>query len=91
MDPGEKKGKRDLAVIEVKKDLAVTEVRKDLAVTEVKKDLAVTEVKKEILAKDIGRFTKKGQACRDRGKDLQPADRDPFWVAFSRAFSGEIS
>ncbi|TLZ85185.1 MAG: AIR synthase [Methanobacteriota archaeon] len=47
--------------------------------------------KKEILAKDIGRFTKKGQACRDRGKDLQPADRDPFWVAFSRAFSGEIS
>jgi len=47
--------------------------------------------KKEILAKDIGRFTKKGQACRDRGKDLQPADRDPFWVAFSRAFFGEIS
>src|SRR5437899_4872046 len=32
--------------------------------------------KKEILAKDIGRFTKKGQACRDRGKALQRADRD---------------
>jgi hydrogenase expression/formation protein HypE len=44
-----------------------------------------------ILAKDIGRFTKKGEACRDRGKPFQPADRDPFWVAFSRALSGEIS
>src|SRR5213594_398858 len=54
-------------------------------------DVIARPEKKEILAKDIGRFTKKGQACRDRGKDLQPADRDPFWVAFSRAFSGEIS
>src|SRR3989449_1545816 len=47
--------------------------------------------KEEILAKDIGEFTKKGQACRDRGKAFQPADRDPFWVAFSRALSGEIA
>jgi len=47
--------------------------------------------KEDILAKDIGQFTKKGQACRDRGKPFQPADRDPFWIAFSRAFSGEIS
>ena len=47
--------------------------------------------KEDILAKDIGHFTKRGQACRDRGKPFQPADRDPFWVAFSRAFAGEIS
>jgi len=47
--------------------------------------------KEDILAKDIGRFTKKGQACRDRGKPFHPADRDPFWVAFSRALIGEIS
>src|SRR5881296_4764193 len=58
----------------------------DVDLTSVHLDPAVVEV-----SKDIGRFTKKGQACRDRGKDLQPADRDPFWVAFSRAFSGEIS
>jgi len=47
--------------------------------------------KEDILAKDIGKFTKKGQACRDRGKPFQPADRDPFWVAFSRALAGEIA
>ena len=47
--------------------------------------------KEDIFAKDIGHFTKRGQACRDRGKPFQPADRDPFWVAFSRAFAGEIS
>lgn len=46
--------------------------------------------KEEILAEDIGQFTKKGQACRDRGRPLKPADRDPFWVAFSRALAGEI-
>jgi len=47
--------------------------------------------KEDILAKDIGKFTKKGHACRDRGKPFQPADRDPFWVAFSRALAGEIA
>ncbi len=46
--------------------------------------------KEEILAEDIGQFTKKGQTCRDRGRPLKPADRDPFWVAFSRALAGEI-
>jgi len=45
----------------------------------------------KIPAEDIGRFTKKGDACRDRGRPFQPADRDPFWIAFSRAIVGEIS
>jgi len=57
---------------------------------------AVSEViarlkREEMLAEDIGHFTKKGQACRDQGRPLKPADRDPFWVAFSRALAGEIS
>src|SRR5256884_6979230 len=47
--------------------------------------------REEMLAEDIGHFTKKGQACRDQGRPLKPADRDPFWVAFSRALAGEIS
>ena len=47
--------------------------------------------KASIPGEDIGRFTKKGDACRDRGRPFQPAERDPFWVAFSRAFAGEIS
>ena len=47
--------------------------------------------REEILAEDIGQFTKKGQACRDQGRLLKPADRDPFWIAFSRALAGEIS
>ena len=46
---------------------------------------------KGILAVDIGAFTKNGQACLDRGRAFQPADRDPFWVAFSRALTGEIA
>src|SRR6266568_2458157 len=46
---------------------------------------------KRILAVDIGAFTKKGDPCLDRGADFRPADRDPFWVAFSRAFTGEIA
>src|SRR5216117_1069700 len=46
--------------------------------------------REEMLAEDIGHVTKKGQACRDQGRPLKPADRDPFWVAFSRALAGEI-
>ncbi len=47
--------------------------------------------RKGIGAADIGAFTKRGGARRDRGKPLVPADRDPFWVAFSRALAGEIA
>ncbi|TMA06287.1 MAG: AIR synthase [Methanobacteriota archaeon] len=46
--------------------------------------------KKGIAATDIGGFTKPGQPCTDRGRPFRPADRDPFWIAFSRAFAGEI-
>ena len=46
--------------------------------------------RKGILAVDIGAFTKRGGPCRDRGAAFGPPDRDPFWVAFSRALSGEI-
>ena len=57
---------------------------------------AVSEViarlkKATIPTEDVGRFTKKGDPCRDRGRPFHPADRDPFWVAFSRALAGEIS
>jgi len=47
--------------------------------------------RKGISAVDIGAFTKKGRPCRDRGRVFRPADRDPFWIAFSRALSGEIT
>jgi len=47
--------------------------------------------RKRIKAVDIGGFTKKGGPCSDRGRVFRPADRDPFWVAFSRAVSGEIT
>jgi hydrogenase maturation factor len=43
-----------------------------------------------ILAVDIGAFAKRGGPCRDRGTVFGPPERDPFWVAFSRALSGEI-
>ena len=46
---------------------------------------------KRILAVDIGAFTKKGDPCLDLGAAFRPADRDPFWVAFSRALTGEIA
>jgi len=57
---------------------------------------AATEVlarlkRKGIIAMDIGAFTKKGGPCLDRGRLFRPADRDPFWVAFSRALAGEIA
>jgi hydrogenase expression/formation protein HypE len=47
--------------------------------------------RKRIRAVDVGAFTTKQGACRDRGVPFGPPDRDPFWVAFSRALSGEIS
>ncbi len=47
--------------------------------------------RKGILAVDIGAFAKKGGPCRDRGRVFGPPERDPFWVAFSRALSGEIT
>lgn len=47
--------------------------------------------RKKIAAVDIGVFGRKGQPCRDRGRVFHPADRDPFWIAFSRALSGEIA
>lgn len=47
--------------------------------------------RKGIRAEDIGAFTKKGGLLRDRGSSLRPAERDPFWIAFSRALSGEIA
>ncbi len=47
--------------------------------------------RKGILAVDVGAFTKKGSPCRDRGAVFGPPERDPFWVAFSRALSGEIA
>ena len=46
--------------------------------------------RKGILAVDIGAFTKRGGPCRDRGAAFGPPERDPFWVAFSRALTGEI-
>jgi hydrogenase expression/formation protein HypE len=47
--------------------------------------------RRRILAVDVGAFTKKGGPCRDRGVPFGPPERDPFWIAFSRALSGEIS
>ncbi len=47
--------------------------------------------RKGILAVDIGAFAKRGGPCRDRGAVFGPPERDPFWVAFSRALSGEIT
>ncbi len=46
--------------------------------------------RKGILAVDIGAFTRRGGPCRDRGAVFGPPERDPFWIAFSRALSGEI-
>lgn len=47
--------------------------------------------RKGIVAVDIGAFTKRGGPCRDRGAVFGPPERDPFWVAFSRALAGEIA
>ncbi len=47
--------------------------------------------RRKILAVDVGKFARTGGVCRDRGTPFGPPDRDPFWIAFSRALSGEIS
>lgn len=47
--------------------------------------------RKRILGVDIGVFTRKRGPCLDRARAFGPADRDPFWVAFSRALAGEIT
>src|SRR5207245_19702 len=53
---------------------------------------AVAKLKRKgIPATDIGAFSKKGRPCLDRGHPFRPADRDPFWIAFSRALAGEIA
>ena len=47
--------------------------------------------RRRIRAVDIGSFTKKNGPCLDRGRPFGPPERDPFWIAFSRALSGEIT
>jgi hydrogenase expression/formation protein HypE len=54
-------------------------------------DVVARLKRKGIPATDIGAFAKEGQPCRDRGHAFRPADRDPFWIAFSRALAGEIT
>jgi hydrogenase maturation factor len=54
-------------------------------------DLQARLKRKGIVVSDLGRFTKKGAPCLDRGRPFRPADRDPFWIAFSRALSGEMA
>jgi hydrogenase expression/formation protein HypE len=54
-------------------------------------DVIIRLKRKGIVASDLGAFTEKGGPCLDCGRPFSPADRDPFWVAFSRALSGEIS
>lgn len=55
------------------------------------RDVLARLKRKGMIAVDIGAFTKKGGPCLDRGRPFRPADRDPFWVAFSRALAGEIA
>ncbi len=63
-----------------------------LAVAEDKVDKVLAKLRaKGIPAADIGRFTKRGGPCLDRGRPLTPPERDPFWPAFSRALAGEIT
>jgi hydrogenase expression/formation protein HypE len=54
-------------------------------------DVVARLKRKRIQATDIGAFADRGQLCRDRGRTFRPGDRDPFWIAFSRALAGEIS
>jgi hydrogenase expression/formation protein HypE len=71
---------------------AISEGTLLLAVDPDVSDEVIAKLKRKgILAVDIGAFAKRGSVCRDRGQVFGPADRDPFWVAFSRALSGEIS
>ncbi len=71
---------------------AISEGTLLLAVEPEASEEVVAKLKRRgILAVDIGRFTKRGGSCRDQDQKFSPAERDPFWVAFSRALSGEIS
>jgi len=54
-------------------------------------DVVARLKRKGIRATNIGAFSKRGQPCLDRGHPFRPADRDPFWIAFSRALAGEIA
>ena len=70
---------------------AISEGTLLLAVHPDSSERAIARLKREgILAVDIGAFTKRGGPCRDRGTVFGPPERAPFWVAFSRALSGEI-
>ncbi len=71
---------------------AISEGTLLLAVEPEASEEVVAKLKRRgILAVDIGAFTKRGGPCRDQDQNFNPAERDPFWVAFSRALSGEIS
>jgi len=71
---------------------AISEGTLLIAVHPANADAVVARLKRKgILAVDIGAFMKRGGACRDRGRAFGPADRDPFWIAFSRALAGEIA
>lgn len=70
---------------------AISEGTLLLAVHPDSSDRVIARLKRKgILAVDIGAFTKRGGPCRDRGRVFGPPERDPFWVAFSQALSGEI-
>jgi len=97
----------DVDLTKVHVDPAVTEVSKVfgmdpldaisegtllIAVDPEAAEAAVAKLKRKgIPATDIGAFSKKGRPCLDRGHPFRPADRDPFWIAFSRALAGEIA
>jgi len=71
---------------------AISEGTLLVAVSPKSSDGVVANLKRKgILAADIGAFTRRGGRCRDRSGPLTPADRDPFWIAFSRALAGEIA
>lgn len=71
---------------------AISEGTLLLAVHPESSERVIAKLKRRgILAVDIGAFTKRRGPCRDRGQVLRPPERDPFWVAFSRALSGEIT
>ncbi len=87
----------DPAVLEVSKVFgmepwdAISEGTLLLAVTPDASEEVIAKLKRKgILAVDIGAFTRRGGPSRDRGQVFAPPERDPFWIAFSRALSGEI-
>lgn len=71
---------------------AISEGTLLLAVAQERSNGVLAKLKSRgIPAADIGRFTKRGGPCLDRGRPLTPPERDPFWPAFSRALAGEIT